>query len=98
VLVAELVLSLDWISGDTEHGGASRGEGAGQPGEIDGLPGAARRVGAGVEEQDQLLAGIIRQRDDTATVAGQAEGGSLLTLGQAGRRRRFGGGCRFGRI
>ena len=48
-----------------------------QPGEIDRLPGAAGGVGARIEKQHQLLAGVIGERDAAAAVARQLEVGGL---------------------
>ena len=48
------------IGGDPEHRGSALGKGLGQAGEVDRLLGAARRVGAWIEKQHQLLAGEIR--------------------------------------
>src|SRR5258708_2205717 len=45
VLVPKRFLRLGRVGGNTEHGGPIFGEGARKPGEVDGFPGAAWRVG-----------------------------------------------------
>ncbi len=97
VLVAKFLLGLQRVGGDAEHGSAGGREGFGEASEVDRLAGTARRIGTGVEEQDQFAAGIVRQCDGVAAIARQAEAGGLLAFGQAGLRP-SGWGRRFGRI
>jgi hypothetical protein len=61
VLVAELLLGFQRIGRDAEDSGPTRGEGLRQAGEIDGFPGTAGGVGAGIEEQHQLPSGEVGQ-------------------------------------
>ena len=69
VLVAKFLLRLLRIGGDAEHFGTGAGEVALEAREVDRLPGATRRIGAGIEEQHQFLAGKIRLGDHPATIA-----------------------------
>ena len=80
MFVSKGFLCLDGVGGDTQDLGAIIGKGAPQAGEVDRLPGTARRVRAGIEKQHQLLAGVVRERDMIAAVAGQVEGGGLRAL------------------
>src|SRR5258705_7633289 len=92
VLVAKGFLSPWGIGGTAQFRGPAFGEGARQPREIDGLPGAAGRVRARIEKQHELFSGVVEQRDDIATVTGKAEGGRACPLGQS----RSTSGCRVG--
>src|SRR6202023_4031422 len=74
---------------NAQNRGLAFGEGARQPREVDGLLGAARRVGARIEKQHELFPRVIGQRNSVAAVAGEAEGGRPCTFDQ---RRVSGGG------
>ena len=67
--------------------GAAVGEGVLEPGEVDRLLGAAGRVGARIEKQHELLAGIVGERDAAAAVARQIERRGLWRPRQAPSRR-----------
>ena len=71
---AETPSSAVWLSANAPD----------KPGEVDGFPGAARRVRAWIEKQHEVLARIVGQGDDAAAVARQAESGRLCTRGQSG--------------
>src|SRR5260370_42219439 len=92
VLVAKGFLRPWRIGGNAQYRGPAFGEGARQPREIDGLPGAAGRVRARIEKQHELFSGVVEQRDDIATVTGKAEGARACPLGQS----RSTSGCRVG--
>src|SRR5258708_15450454 len=92
VLVAKGFLRPWRIGGNAQYRGPAFGEGARQPREIDGLPGAAALVAARLAQPHELFSGVVEQRDDIATVTGKAEGGRACPLGQT----RSTSGCRVG--
>ena len=59
VLVAKALLRTEAVRGDSEHLGSGFGKRGFEPGEVDGFPGATWRIRTRVEEQDELLAGVI---------------------------------------
>ena len=63
MLVPKGFLRLWRVGRNAEDGGPAFGKGARQPGEVDGLLGAARGVRAWIEKQHEFLAGIVGQRD-----------------------------------
>ena len=85
VLVPEGFLRLDGIGRNADHVGPGLRELALQPGEVLGLSGAAGGIGARVEKQHQLAAGIIGERNRVAAIAGQAEARGLAALDGRGR-------------
>ena len=80
MLVAEGFLGLDASAETPSTAAPLVGKRVAQPREVDGLPGAAGRVGARIEKQHEFLAGVIGERDAVASVAGQLEGGGLGTF------------------
>jgi hypothetical protein len=92
VLGGKRLLCLYGVRGDAEHLGSCVGKVALEAGEIDGFPGAAGGIGAGIEEQHQLFTRMIGQRDIAAAIAGQAEGGRDGPLDQLGSPFRGGWG------
>src|ERR1041384_2328620 len=79
VLVAEFVLRLDRVGRNAEHIRVDLVESALQPAERNRFPGAARRVGLGVEKENQLAALEISQRYGAPTVTRQGESRRLCT-------------------
>ena len=77
VLGLEFVLCRDRVGGDAENVRAGFGEGAFQPREVDRFLGAARRVRLRIEIKHERAAGEVRERNGSAAVARQGEGGSL---------------------
>src|SRR5258708_15474227 len=92
MLVAKGLLGLWWIGRDAQHRGPAFSEGARQPGEVDGFPGAAWRVRARIEKHHQLFSKIVGQGDGVAAVTRQTEGRRLRPLDQTrfARYRRVG--------
>src|SRR3954451_8602773 len=84
VLVPKRLLGLWRVGGNTEHGGLGFGKSVRKPREVDRLPGAARRVGARIEKQHELLARIIGQRNGAAAIARQTELGRFRPFRQSG--------------
>ncbi len=80
------------VGRNPQHGGPAFSKCARQPGEVDGLLGAARGVRAGIEKQHQFLAREVAQRNGLAAVTRQPEGGCLCTLGDSGLPDRRRGG------
>src|SRR5882757_4650588 len=102
MLVPKGFLRLQGVGRNTEYGGLACRKCVSQSREVDGLLGAARGVGAGIEEKYQFSSRIVGERDGFAAIAGKTEGGSHCTLGQLrspiDRRvgfsaRRFGSNC-----
>ena len=63
MLVPKGFLRLGRVGRNAEHRGLAFGKSARQPRKVDGLPGAARRIRARIEEQHQFLPGIVGKRD-----------------------------------
>ena len=92
MLVPKGFLGLLGVRRNPQHGGPAFSKCARQPGEVDGLLGAARGVRAGIKKQHQFLAREVAQRNGLAAVTRQPEGGCLYTLGDSGLPDRRRGG------
>ena len=90
VLVPKGLLGLWRVGRDAEHRGPAFGEGVRQPGEVDGLPGAARRVRARIEKQHQFPAGESpTARPMSPPSRGRRKAGAFCALGKSGLRDRI---------
>src|SRR6185437_5859214 len=82
VLVAKALLRAERVGGDAEDLGSGCRERRLQSREINRLPGAAGRIGAGIKEQHQFLADVVRKRDQAAAIARQMERRRLGAFGK----------------
>jgi hypothetical protein len=76
-LLGERGVLLDSVEGDPENGGILRLEGVGVVAEPATLDRSARCVGLGIEPEDQVLAGEVRELDVVAAVIRDAKIGRL---------------------
>src|SRR6185437_10946087 len=84
-------LSLQRVSRYSKDGCSTASELLLQPGEVHRLPGAAGRIGARIEKDDQLLSGKIRERNAGPPIPGKVKRWSPGALHKTSARRRRGG-------
>ena len=78
VLFAELLLRLGRVAGDAEHDGAGVLDFFELVAKAAGLDGAAGRIGFGIEEEDDRLAGEILQMDGLLRVVLERKVGNFV--------------------